>query len=472
MTLPTWAVPLVSVLFGSLLTAWIGYLIRRARPVVIIDEITLSASPAPKGTVAIPNLRLAARCEDSEFITVELGPRDAITETEYVDRLRKALAEVKTAGGDLPALHQVAIELNDCLQRGDYIEYAEVFSRESPRIWPSLISARARGEFGYHGKGPPPINWKQASRAAVNGANEPIDPYDLTIHSKVAVEKTPLRDRVLRHENWTNDILIDADGEFVMPIDGPRDLFFPWTDVPSGQRAKAYVFALRTAVAVAAKCDNDLQQVTSFLLKVNKQHASTLKDLRTRIEKELDRYDRLVVKGIIANMGGSPVSVTNTAKLFVALSGQTFTENLDGEKSITQKHPGDEAIKMCLGSEGANKTFDFESSLTVEGKTVTRFIASSTESVMHLNSAPALLPAMTGGNRKCYLGVMIVSPRRLIDRLLRDQTNFTPCYSSSLDFSNSESELHVLDREARRWRNRARARITREHSNGSSRRHA
>jgi hypothetical protein len=434
--------------------------------VVIIDEITLSASPAPKGTVAIPNLRLAARCEDSEFVTVELGPRDAITETEYVDRLRKALAEVKTAGGDLPALHQVATELNDCLQRGDYMEYAEVFSRESPRIWPSLISARARGEFGYQGEGPPPLNWEKATRVAVNGANGPVDPYDLTTHSKVAVEKTPLRDRVLRHESWANDILIDADGEFVMPIDGPRDLFFPWTDVPSGQRAKAYVFALRTAVAVAAKCDNDLQQVTSFLLKVNKQHASTLKDLRTRIEKELDRYDRLVVKGIIANMGGSPVSVTNTANLFVALSGQTFTETLDGEKSITQKHPRDEAIKMCLGSEGANKTFDFESSLTVEGKTVTRFIASSTESVMHLSSAAALLPAMMGGNRKCYLGVMIVSPRSLIDRLLRDKTNFTPCHSSPLDFSNSESELQVLDREARRWRNRVRARIARQRLSG------
>ncbi len=31
-----------------------------------------------------------------------------------------------------------------------------------------------------------------------------------------------------------------------MPIDGPRDLGLPWTKVQSSQRAKAYVFALRT----------------------------------------------------------------------------------------------------------------------------------------------------------------------------------------------------------------------------------
>jgi hypothetical protein len=455
-TLPIGVLPLVSVLFGSLLTAWIGYLIRRARPVVIIDEITLSASPTPSSTVAVPNLGLAARCKDSEFVTVDLGPRVAIGETEYIDRLRKALAEVKTASADLPALHKVADELNDCLQRNDYGEYAEVFSRESPRIWPSLISARARGEFAYRGEGPPPLNWETVKSRATANPDKTIDPYDLTENSMVAVEKTPCEDRVLRHAGWANDILIDKEGEFIMPIDGPRDLGLPWTKVQSSQRAKAYVFALRTAVAVAAKCKNDLQQVTTFLLKVDREHSSKLKDLRTRLERELDRYDRLVVKGIIANMGGSPVSAANRAKLFINLSGQAFAKKVEDDKSKSREHRKNEAVKMCLGSESPGRKYDFESSLTVEGKAVSRFIASSTEPVTQLSYAPALLGAMTGGDRKCYLGAMVVAPRGVLSKLLRGDTNFTPCYSAHIDFRNSESDLRVPDRESRQLRNRAR----------------
>lgn len=454
--LPPAVTPLLAVILGSLLTAWIGYLIRRGRPVVIIDEITLSASPTPNSAVAVPNLRLAARCKDSEFVTVDLGPRVAIGETEYIDRLRKALAEVKTASDDLPALQKVAKELNGCLQRNDYEEYAEVFSRESPRIWPSLISARARGEFAYRGEGPPPINWATVSSMATDNPTETIDPYDLTANSTVAVEKTPCDDRVLRHTAWANDILIDAEGEFIMPIDGPRDLGLPWTKVQSSQRAKAYVFALRTAVAVAAKCKDDLQQVTTFLLKVDREHSSKLKDLRMRLGRELDRYDRLVVKGIIANMGGSPISATNKAELFIDLSGQAFTEKVGDDKSMSREHPKDEAVRMCLGAEGPERKYDFESSLTVEGKTVSRFIASSTEPVTQLSYAPALLGAMTGGDRKCYLGAMIVSPPGFFSKLFRGGTNFTPCYSAHLGFRNSESDLRVPNRESRQLRNRAR----------------
>ncbi len=436
---------------------------------VIIDEITLSASPTPSSTVAVPNLGLAAQCKDSEFVTVELGPRVAIGETEYIDRLRKALAEVKSAGDDLPALHAVAEELNGCLQRDDYDEYAEVFSRESPRIWPSLISARARGDFAYEGSGPPPLNWKTVSNRATENPEKTIDPYDLTEHSMVAVEINPRKDRVLRHPEWANDILIDASGEFIMPIDGPRDLGLPWTNVQSSQRAKAYVFALRTAVAVAARCENDLQQVTSFLLKVDRNHISTLKDLRAGLEEELDRYDRLVVKGIIANMGGSPVSATNKAKLFINLSGQSFTQKVDGDKSKSREHRKDEAVKMCLGSEGPGRTYDFESSVTVEGKSVCRFIASSTEPVTQLSYASALLGAMTGGDRKCYLGAMVVSPRGLLSKMLRGDTNFTPCYSAPIDFRDSESDLRVPDRDSRRLRSRARAFLDRRKRPGRRR---
>ncbi len=465
-------VSILAVILGSLLTAALGALIRRARPVIIVDEIGLWASPTPQSTVAVPNLGLAALCADSEFVTVELGPRDAIDEAEYVVRLRKALDEVKTASADLPALHEVAVDLNECLQRGDFIDYAEIFSRESPRIWPSLISARGRGGFDYCGEGPPPIDSTQAGEPGGNGASAAANPYDLTALQEVSVETTPKEDRVLRHESWASDIVIDADGEFIMPIDGPRDLGFPWTKVKSGQRAKAYAFAMRTAVAVAAEHKADLQQLTSFLLKIKRQHAHTLEEVQAKLEAELKRYDRLRIKGIIANRGGSPVSAINTAQLFVRLAGQTYVERLADGKPRSLEHKKDEKVKMRLGSDDAGGAYDFDSSLTVEGKGVTRFIASSTEPVSSLRCNPALLAAMTGGGRECYLGVMVVSPRSWWTRLVRDNANFSPCYTDPLQLRNSEEEQRIPRREEWRRRSRIRAKLGRGRRGGKRKRGA
>lgn len=426
---------------------------------IIIDEIGLSASPTPQATVAVPNLELAALCDDSEFVNVELGPREPIDEAVYVDRLRKALDEVKTARADLPALDAVAKSLSECLQLNEFGQYAETFSRESTRIWPSLISARGRGGFSYCGEGPPPVNWEQAARRASNGAKRTANPHDLTTYAGVATEETPRKDTVLRHKKWASDIIIDANDEFVMPIDGPRDLGFPWTDVKSGQRAKAYLFAMRTAVAIAAEYRPDLEQLTAFLRKVKQGHAPKLEELQTKLEGELKHYDRVLVKGIIANRGGSPVSATNTAKLFVYLAGQSFSEKLGDGKSRSQEHKKDVALKMRLGSDDPGSKHDFESSLTVEGKTVTRFIASSTEPVSALPYGRALLAAMTGGDRECYLGAMVVSPRSWWARLVRDDSHFSPCYTDSLRLRDSEAELRVPRREDQRWWPRARATI-------------
>jgi hypothetical protein len=447
----TFVAPIVAA-GSSLLTAGLGYLRRRARPVIIIDEITLSASPTPQSTVALPNFELAALCADSEFVTVELGPREPLDEAEYITRLRKALDETRTASSDLPTLHQVAGALNDCLQREDYLDYAELFSRESPRLWPSLTSARGRGSFRYEGDGPPPDIWRNHGEPSSNSGQQTTgDINHLADHEEVMVTDTPTKDRVLDHDSWTSQIVIDSDGEFIMPIDGPRDLGFPWTETNSGQRARVYAFAMRTAVAVAAEHKADLQQLTSYLLKVEKEHSATLERLEAKLKAELKKYDRLVVKGIIANRGGSPVSATNTANLFVGLVGQPFTETADG-RTRSQTHPKNVEVDMRLGAERLGGEIDFESSLTVERKSVMRFIASSSEPVDNFSYAPALLAAMTGGERECYLGALVVSPRSWWARVLQNRrSDFTPCYTDLQNFKDSESGIRVPPREAH-WR--------------------
>jgi hypothetical protein len=418
---------------------------RRARPTIVVDEISRSPDTIPHQSSAVPNLDLAAACEENDFVAGPMAEarEKRISEEQYVVCVHNALDQAETAMDGLPALHSAAEKLSDCLQREDFADFEATFSRELVRFWPSLTGAQRKGEFNFQGTPPDPLA-QMPIAPPVDKDNNPIPliPGLLEYPDVQAEVSADAEAFVLTHFSWKKQIVQDKNGELLIPLGGTRNLAFPWRFLNTSQQPKAQVFAMRTAVSFASCYKPDLQQFTNFLLKVEQHDRPELELLRTRLEAELHAYERIVVKGNIANRGGSPVTVTTAGRLFIGLAGYSFTDQTRNLKS----HPTDEEVEMVVGADRPGVDPSFESSITIDPESVTRFVATSATRIKDLRYGEVLLSLMTSGERECYLGTMIVSPHKRMLGRRRQQSQFTPFYTYPQAFRDSTAEVQVPPR--------------------------
>jgi hypothetical protein len=445
-------IPLAAAVIGAIAAALVTQFVRRPKPAVIIDELSRSPDVTPHRAGAVPNLDLSAACADSEFISTELflaRPDERIGEKKYVERIHAILDQAEIASEGLPAITTAARALNDCLQRSDHAAFRSTFSREFQRLWPSLIVGYVRGKFSYQSPGPSPLGGEaNHSQQSIEGTepqssiNHPLAQCQ-GVESRSNVES---RSMEFAHPDWEHIIIQDMEGEFFIPMPGPRNMVFPWRFVSAAQLVRAQAFALRTAVSFASSYRQDLQEVTNFLLTVEEENRALLESLQAQLEEELKLYERIVVKGFIANSGGSPVTVTNSAKLFIQLAGYSFTDHDRALKSLA----GDREIEMVVGADREEVDPAFDSAITVPGGSVARFAATSKKRIQDLPDPRILVRAMTGGERKCYLGTMTVSQSRSRFRRSRSRPRLGPAYTEPQPFRDSATEVQVPRRERSR----------------------
>jgi len=441
----TIAIPIAAAVLGAITAGLVSQYIRRSRPILIVDELARSPDMTPHTAGAVPNLDLAAACGDSEFIPseVSLATHDErVSEKEYVERLHAVLDQTEISIEGLPAITDVARSLSDLLQRADYSAFQSTFGREFLRLWPPLIVGYARGRFHYHTAGPSPLSLPpetdppETDDTALNHSG--LAQYDGVV-SRSNVES---KSTEFRHDDWEHTIVQNFEGDVFIPLAGPRNLMFPWRYVSVAQQANAQVFALRTAVSFASNYTPDLQEITNYLLSIEEESRPLLESLQAGLEEELRQYERIVVKGFVANRGGVPVTVTNAARLFVELSGYSFTD----EDRILKSHGGDQEIEMVIGADREDADPAFDSAVTVSGGSVARFAATSKKRLQDLPDPEILVRAMTGGERKCYLGTMTVSQGRSRIGRSRSRSQLVPVYTERQPFRDSASDVQVPPR--------------------------
>lgn len=437
-------IPIGAALVGAITAALAAQYLRRARPIIIIDEISRSPDAPPRPSTAVPDLELAAACREVGFIS-ELPdqPDKRITEAEYVEWIHTALEQADSAMDGLPAIHRTAVKLNDCLQRGDFGGFGETFSKELFRTWPLLLGGYRKGEISLDDLPPAPLD-KAPAASPVNENNQELfvestlDKFP-DVRSEIVPDANVI---IFSHPSWDRQVVQDKEGELLIAQNGPRNLIFPWTLASPSQQPKAKAFAMRMAVSFAANNVADLQHLANFLLNFEQRERPQLESLRGRLQAELHRYERIVIKGNIANRGGSPVTVISAGRLFIGMAGYSFAD----DKRMLKLHPTDEEIEMVVGAERPEADPLFDSPITVDAGDVARFVATSVTRIQDLRYADILLGAMTSGERKAYFGAMLVSPQRRILRRSRSRSQFTPTYTDPQPFRDSAAEIRVPSR--------------------------
>jgi hypothetical protein len=425
----------------------------------VVSEVGISTRVIPDDTTVLPQFELAADCDESPFLDhQDLAARPK--EREYVQFLESALDQIETAIEGLPRIEETGKELSLRVSRRDFRHLESVFTRQWRLIWPILVGAVARGEFSYeNGDSPPdPATWpiildrlarsdesiltvvipaegaprkqlpagledsKESEEGGTSGSSSTkIIAPTVSINEIVESSADGLRIR----PPGLDEVIIDKDGDLIIPLSGPRNMLFTWQGIPA-KETELRSFATRTAAAFLTKDVNDLLALSQFLIDVGETYRSSLNSLQLKLTKERMQFERLVVRGTVANRGGSPFSITNWARVFVQLEGHSYTTSDSEGRPSLKPYPRDEYIDVRIAEDRGEGSESFESPILVQPGSVVRFVAASGTPIRNLSYAEVLIKAMDGGDRKCYVGINGAIPGQRYAALAaqRDQLGF------------------------------------------------
>lgn len=468
-------IPIVAAVVGATAASLAAFLRDRARPTIVVDEIRRSPNVIPDDSVVLPQLELISDCDDSPFLAVDQLP-DKPQGTQYVAFLDSLLEQIDNALDRLPRIEAAGAELSRCVTRQDFPYLDSFFTRQQKLVSSFVIGAAIRGEFQYDPA--PNGSWSlglaQLAEAMsqgglpaaaprlddrLPGARAPVQQAVASVghgqpdgHRELADDGSPqcFRDTVadvsaggvrLRLPGWRHDLFVDPDGDFVIPLSGPRNLVFPASNVPSARRGEGRAVAAWIAAAFGSRNRDDLLTLAQFLSHARERYSDRLVDLRRRILEERTQFERLVIRGTIANSGGSSFSITNRGRLFIRLQGKRYTAD-DGERAVV-RYPSDEELPLRVALDHGKDKRSFDEPLLVEPGSVVRFVAASTTPIPRLACADVLIASMAGGDRTCYVGLNGAArgQRRVLRR--KRSSQFGYYYSGDQPFLDYREDVTI-----------------------------
>jgi hypothetical protein len=411
-SVPSLVGAIVGALLGVLGTQLFQKLIRRPKPLMFIDRLKIDRSQRPPDTVTKPTehtKKLMVDIAEHPFISEVIPVSGKMDEKEYVDCLEKAVREIDEAQNHmLDSVAVIARKLNDYINRESYEKFLKVWSEEQQIIWPLLTMIVLREERPWsdtptsdnggkeHLVEPPP------TEASDYGEIDIDEHGDLYIHLNVS--RVPPFSRSLLFPWSGRRALAETPGDPIAPIARYIDRF----RAPEKKTQKLKKLADRTAHAVSTGDQGYLRKITNLLHEVAQDYKEQLNTLRKRIEKELKKYDRLVVQGQISNIGGSPFSVLNDGRLFVQTEGHPYTEGGEDDDRAQVYYENDTEISVML----PNGKGRYDVPISIEPGEVFRFAAVSTLRIEQLEHSQVLLDIFSAGDKDCYLGVPVTLPGR------------------------------------------------------------
>jgi hypothetical protein len=445
--------PLVGAVVGALLgvlgTQLFQKLIRQPKPLMFIDRLKIDRSQRPPGAVTKPTehtKKLMVDIAEHPFISEVIPVSGKMDEKEYVDCLEKAVREIDEAQDHmLDSVEKIARKLNDYINRESYEKFLKVWSEEQQIMWPLLSMIVLREERPWSDtptsdRGdkeqlvePPP------TEASDYGEIDVDEHGDLYIHLNVS--RVPPFSRSLLFPWSGRRALAEASGDPIAPVVRYIDQF----RAPEKKTQKLKKLADRTAHAVSTGDQGYLRKITNLLIEAAQDYREQLHALRKRIQRELKKYDRLVVQGQISNTGGSPFSVLNDGKLFVQTAGHPYTEGREDDDRAQIYYEKDTEISVVL----PNGKGRYDVPISIEPGEVYRFAAVSTLRIEQLEHYQVLLDIFSAGDKDCYLGVPVTLPGR--SRKRKKPRLYSPYrlfrdWKTGLDIPRKKSLSYVLHR--------------------------
>jgi hypothetical protein len=385
---------LIGTIIGALFGAWVSKRLSYPEPIILIDRIEISSKEGRSDEIPKLNKELINHCNTNPFLSPITF--ETMYEQEYLDCLRKALNEIQEAlDYKLQALKEVAVGIRENLAARDYEAIEKIWVQEQDNVWLPIVRAVSRKEYESVFQNPAPDYTKQQK------------------HREVTEMDT------------------EKDHSFVVKL--PKsiyDLYF-WFFKNSLSAAEDKAFAQRIANAFATYNQDELNELNHLINKIVSDHEARLSELHHDVSKELEKYNRFVIKGQISNTGGTPFSVLTRGKVFILAKGYPYPDLDSHGHAITSNLSRDIAIDLQLfGNNNQNIPIvvqadtkdDYEkcknwfsvsqnSSISVQPGAICRFVGVSEQYVSDLQEIGIVLPKLfEAGERDFYLAVSVILP--------------------------------------------------------------
>lgn len=400
---------------GATAGAWYARRLSRAQPTILVDSLEIVNSMRPTDEVT-PNISLISAVEGEPLLQVQLPRAAKVNESEYVEKLKVTLKQLAELSNYLlPSAHRVGERLRDHLATADYKSFQKTWAQEQTNIWTLLAQAAALGDFTYSPK--PESNQEGPS----NVREAVISPS--TGNSPEADQSASTQDPITV-QNYN-----DA---WIVSLEEHRKIYCTYGALnlaTYSEQKKLESFARRTAFSLAYPDRNDIEEIVRFLVNAQSNYEPRLRELRQDIERELELHHRILIKGQVSNVGGSPFSVTNRGKIFINTKGYHYSYT-ETNGSIKQKeYPEDMYIDILVGktpmvNDHANQSQTsasqgntltevaaYDSPISVGPGEVKRFVAVSERRFKEIDHSGILQNVFDGAERAFYMGILTVVPR-------------------------------------------------------------
>src|SRR5215203_131166 len=392
------AIGLATAIIGILIGAWVTRRQHRARPAILVDQLTFS-NPANSRDDIIPNIPLISDLQNEPFIEGNLKRGALVPENEYVEQLKSALKQLDDLiNYVLPSAKNAGEELRRELAADDYVSLEKVWSQHQRDIWRLLAEAINFDDFHYTTVAPSNQTPKLPRPARFNP-------------SKNAQTVSPGVNPVVEPDSY-NPIDFDSNSRFLsVRVSDDMRIYFDLSRFEGPKEEVGKEFAARTAKALWYSYRPDIAEAVNFLWNAQEKYETRLRTLRQAIGQELEKHQRLLIQGQVNNTGGSTFSVTNKCKAFIKRDGYayTYTDGNGNRQEVKYRH--DVHIDVLLGD--AQKASDpksdaYDSPIPIAPGEVKRFVAVSKQRIKEIDQRGGVRRAFEGAQQPFYLGVLTV----------------------------------------------------------------
>lgn len=353
---PTLIAGLVGAAAGSLATAIAEHMVTRPRPKVNVLRFELDPMQSDdQNAIAEDILQGKAR----KFFITPVSIMDAMRSSDYLHAPDPFYQHP----------HQFTFYLYKASRDAEMIR---LLHREMPRVVSEMRGAiRVRDYqrflqlFAYYDK---PL-WGQLSAAFVRQR------FDLVVPSttQAADPKHP--------------VSVDQDGDLFVSI-GRYRIPLIWT-IDSVHKQRLSLFASRVANVLSNESPDGLEALMVFFEGVD-WAALRLNEEAEAIAKELERFDRVVVRGIISNSGRCAVAVDGRCRIKINSRGFRYAPAVGAPEKV---FPEDiDVVLRCVDSKFLRRV----SSIEVPGGGATPFIAISESYLHELPAGEVVRPVLNG----------------------------------------------------------------------------